>query len=72
MLDFADWGKEGMGKLRDRIWWSVGALMPMGSFFDNVVFCAELGIPISKLNSKHFPHVSIAEDLAEYIVGCCR
>ncbi|RDL38695.1 Uncharacterized protein BP5553_03035 [Venustampulla echinocandica] len=66
------WDKEGLKKRKDKIRWSLGAQMPMGVFFGNVVLATELGIEMKLLNSKHFPYVSIPGEMAEYIRGCCQ
>lgn len=64
------WDKEELKAMRERIYWSVGRLMPMFWFFDNVVLATEVGIKTELLNSKHFPQVSISKELAEYIQRC--
>lgn len=71
VADFV-WDKEKIGKVKERIYWSLGALMPMGVFFDNVVLCTEVGIRMKLLQSKHFPQVSIPGALAEYVKSCCE
>jgi pimeloyl-ACP methyl ester carboxylesterase len=70
VVDEMVWDKEELKAKRGRIYWSVGGLMPMSWFFDNVVLATEVGIKTELLNSKHFPQVSIPEDLAKYIRGC--
>ena len=47
--------------------WTIGALSLAGAFFGNVVMAVEAGIPISLLPCRHFPQVSIPEELAEHI-----
>ncbi|KAF8854775.1 alpha/beta-hydrolase [Acephala macrosclerotiorum] len=54
------WDKEELKAMRERIYWSVGRLMPMFWFFDNVVLATEVGIKTELLNSKHFPQRIIA------------
>ena len=47
--------------------WTVGALTPMGAFFENVTTASQAGIPIGLLPSRHFPQVTIPAVLAEHI-----
>ncbi|KAJ9652839.1 hypothetical protein H2198_007923 [Neophaeococcomyces mojaviensis] len=47
--------------------WTVGALAPMGSFFENVVTACHAGIPVSLLPCRHFPQVTMPEALAKHI-----
>lgn len=49
------------------ITWTIGSLLPAGFFFDNVQTAMRNGIPISLLPCKHFPQVSVPEQLAEHI-----
>lgn len=54
---FGDW-REGLMAKKERVFWSVGGLMPMFWFFDNVVLCTEVGIRLEMLDCKHFPQVT--------------
>ncbi|KUJ16075.1 alpha/beta-hydrolase [Mollisia scopiformis] len=64
------WDKEELKKKKERIFWSVGGLMPLSWFWENVVLATETGVKLEVLNSKHFPQVSIPGELAEYIKKC--
>ena len=55
-------------ELRHRpISWTIGGLTPAVAFFDNVVLAHAAGIQVSLLMCKHFPQVSIPEQLVEHI-----
>lgn len=47
--------------------WTIGALSPAGSFFENVRVTYRVGIELGLLPSKHFPQVSVPEKLAAHI-----
>jgi pimeloyl-ACP methyl ester carboxylesterase len=47
--------------------WTLGALTPTGAFFANVGVAQRLGVTIRLLPSKHFPQITIPEQLAEHI-----
>lgn len=47
--------------------WTVGALSPMGAFFNNVVTACQADVPVGLLPCRHFPQVTIPEILAEHI-----
>jgi pimeloyl-ACP methyl ester carboxylesterase len=49
--------------------WTIGALSPAGLFFDNVVLACQAGIPIGLLDCRHFPQVTIPDQLAEHILA---
>jgi pimeloyl-ACP methyl ester carboxylesterase len=69
-LPFTEWKKEDV--MTKPVFWTVGALSMMGSWFANVVMACETGIPIAMLPCRHFPQVSVPEKLAEYIRSCCK
>ena len=50
-----------------RVTWTIGGLTPAAHFFDNVVLAVSAGIPISVLPCRHFPQVSIPDQLADHI-----
>ena len=70
VVDEAKWDKKELKEKKDRINWSLGGLMALGIFYENVVLATEVGIVIKVLNCKHFPYVSITGELAEYIREC--
>jgi pimeloyl-ACP methyl ester carboxylesterase len=72
VVDEMRWDKEELKRIKGKVSWTLGAQMPMGMFFDNVVLATEVGIAIKVLECKHFPYVSIPGELAEYIKGCCQ
>lgn len=49
--------------------WSVGAMTAVGTVISNVKAAYDNGIELDLLPCKHFPHVSIPEHLAEYILA---
>jgi pimeloyl-ACP methyl ester carboxylesterase len=69
-LPFTEWKKEEV--MTKSVFWTVGALSTMGAWFDNVVMACDSGIKIGMLPCRHFPQVSIPENHAEYIRGCCQ
>jgi pimeloyl-ACP methyl ester carboxylesterase len=71
VVDEMRWDKEELKRIKGKVSWTLGAQMPMGMFFYNVVLATEVGIPIKVLECKHFPYVSIPGVLAECIKGCC-
>jgi len=52
---------------RKPIHWTIGALMPAGAFYENVQVTTRLGIDFDVFPCKHFPQVSIPEQLATHI-----
>lgn len=72
VVDDAKWDKEELKAKKDRINWTLGGLMPLGIFYENIIVATEAGIAIKVLNCKHFPYVSIPGALAEYIRECCK
>jgi len=72
VVDEAKWEKEQLKAAKNKINWSVGGLMPLGIFYENVIVATEVGIAIKVLNCKHFPYVSITTELAEYIRERCK
>lgn len=76
--NYVTWVKRYVGGLESPSWsekelqrkpvrWTIGALNPAGMFFDNVPIAVKAGIPIDLLSCKHFPQVTIPENLAEHI-----
>jgi pimeloyl-ACP methyl ester carboxylesterase len=47
--------------------WTIGGLTPAVAFFNNVQIATKAGIETDILMCKHFPQVSIAQQLADYI-----
>ncbi|KAH7308308.1 zearalenone hydrolase [Rhexocercosporidium sp. MPI-PUGE-AT-0058] len=72
VVDEANWDKEELKAKRGKINWTLGGLMPLGIFYENIVIATEVGISIKVLKCKHFPYVSIPGVLADYIRGCCE
>ncbi|KAE8444788.1 hypothetical protein EG329_014248 [Mollisiaceae sp. DMI_Dod_QoI] len=70
VVDEMKWDKEELKAKSGRVNWTLGGLMPLSWFWENVVLATEVGIKIDVLNCKHFPQVSIPEVLAEYIRKC--
>lgn len=53
--------------LKKPIDWTVGGLNRTNLFFENIVIATRLGIPISLLDTQHFPQIAKPEMLAEHI-----
>ena len=47
--------------------WTIGALTPAGLFYQNVVDGFGAGVPVGLLPSRHFPQVTIPDELANHI-----
>ena len=47
--------------------WTIGGLTEAQHFFHNVVIAVGAGIPVGLLPSRHFPQVTIPEELAQHI-----
>jgi pimeloyl-ACP methyl ester carboxylesterase len=54
---------------RRPVTWTIGALNPAGAFFANVTAAHRAGIDVSLLPCRHFPQVSVPDDLAAHL---CR
>ena len=47
--------------------WTIGSLTPAGFFYQNVVDGFGAGVPVGLLPSRHFPQVTIPDELAKHI-----
>lgn len=47
--------------------WTIGSLTPAGVFYQNVTDGFAAGIPVGLLPSKHFPQVTVPDELTEHI-----